>query len=60
MQHFRQVVIMLDGDEAGRKAAGEIAGRIAHKLWVRVVDVPEGGQPDQLSMEVVHRLLGAV
>jgi DNA primase len=58
--HFRQVVIMLDGDEAGRKAAGEIAGRLTHKVWVRVVDVPESRQPDQLSTEELQALLGAV
>jgi DNA primase len=58
--HFRQVVVMLDGDEAGRRAAGEIAGRLAHKMWVRVVDVPDGRQPDQLSTEEVQALLRAV
>jgi DNA primase len=58
--HFRQVVVMLDGDEAGRRAAGEIAGRLAHKLWVRVVDVPEGKQPDQLSTGELQALLKAV
>ena len=57
VRHFRQVVVMLDGDEAGRKAAGEIAGRLAHKVWVRVVDVSEARQPDQLSMEELQALL---
>ena len=59
-RHFRQVVLMLDGDEAGRRAAGEIAGKLAHKVWVRVVDVPEGRQPDQLSTEELQALLKAV
>jgi DNA primase len=58
--HFRQVVIMLDGDEAGRKAAGEIAGRLAHKVWVRVVDLPDGKQPDQLSTAELQAVLGVV
>ena len=35
MAHFRRVVIMLDGDVAGRRAAVEIAGRLTSKLWVR-------------------------
>jgi DNA primase len=56
--HFRRVVIMLDGDEAGRKAAGEMAGRLAHRVWVRVADVAEGKQPDQLSTEELRALLG--
>jgi DNA primase len=58
--HFRQVVIMLDGDEAGRKAAGEIAGRLAHKVWVRVVNLPDGKQPDQLSTAELQAVLGVV
>lgn len=60
VSHFRQVVIMLDGDEPGRKAAGEIAGRLARKMWVHVVDVPEGRQSDQLSTGELQALLGAV
>jgi DNA primase len=57
---FRQVVVMLDGDEAGRRAVTEIAGRLAHSVWVRVVDVPDGKQPDQLQAEEVQELLGKV
>src|ERR1022692_2968374 len=56
-RHFRQVVLMLDGDEAGRKAAGDIAGRLAHTVWVRVVEVPQGKQPDQLSIGEIGGLL---
>jgi DNA primase len=54
---FRQVVIMLDGDDAGRRAATEIAGRLAHRAWVRVVDLPDGKQPDQLAIEELQQLL---
>ena len=49
---------MLDGDEAGRTAAGEIAGILARKVWVRVVHVPEGRQPDRLSPGELQGLLG--
>src|ERR1017187_9183698 len=56
-RHFRQVVLMLDGDEAGRRAAGDIAGRLARRAWVRVVDVPAGKQPDQLLTQEVRELL---
>ena len=51
---------MLDGDEAGRKAAGEIGGRLVHKVWVRVVDLPDGKQPDQLSTAELQAVLGVV
>ena len=56
--NFRQVIIVLDGDEAGRNAAAEIASRLVHKVSVRVVDVPDGKQPDQLSTEELRVLLG--
>jgi DNA primase len=51
--HFRQVVIILDGDEAGRRAATEIAGRLAHSVWVHVVDMPDGKQPDPLAAQEI-------
>jgi len=56
--NFRQVIIALDGDEAGRKAAGEIASRLVHKVLARVVGLPDGKQPDQLSTEGLRALLG--
>jgi DNA primase len=55
--HFRKVVIMLDGDDAGRRAALEIAARLARKVWVRVVEVPRGRQPDQLAIGEIRELL---
>jgi DNA primase len=55
--NFRQVIIALDGDEAGRNAVGEIAARLAHKVWVRIVELTDGRQPDQLSTEEVRLLL---
>ena len=36
--HFRQVTLMLDGDNAGRRAGAMIAARLATKLAVRVVE----------------------
>ena len=57
VQRFSQVVIMLDGDDAGRKGAGEIGAKLAHRMWVRVVNVPNGKQPDQLSIQEVQQFL---
>jgi len=48
---------MLDGDEAGQRAMGEIASRLAHRVWVRVLDVPEGKQLDQLSTQELQEIL---
>jgi DNA primase len=55
--HFKQVVILLDGDEAGRSAADEIAAQLVKKLFVRIVDVGQNRQPDQLSKEEIQSLL---
>jgi DNA primase len=50
-RHFRAVRLMLDGDEAGRSAISELLPRLARRLYVRVVEMAEGKQPDQLSTE---------
>jgi DNA primase len=54
---FKKLTLLLDGDAAGREAAAEIAPRLIRKLHVRIVDVPEGKQPDQLSSEELTALL---
>lgn len=58
IRQFRKVMVMLDGDEPGLNAAIEIASRLVPKMWVHVVNVPEGNQPDQLSLEALQLLLG--
>lgn len=55
-QHFHQVIVMLDGDDAGRRAGAIIAARLVNKLAVRVVEVPLGTQPDQLSADQIRCL----
>ena len=57
---FQKVVIMLDGDEAGRGAAAEIAARLQKRMWVRVVTIPENRQPDELSRDEVEILLKGI
>jgi DNA primase len=58
--NFDAVALMLDGDEAGKSAQEEIASRLARKLWVRIVEVPEGTQPDQLAVEEIQRILASL
>ena len=55
-QHFRSVTLMLDGDKAGRRAGAMIAARLVTKLAVRVLEVPPGTQPDQLSPDQIRCL----
>jgi DNA primase len=58
VKHFQKAWLMLDGDEAGRNAAAECVTRIGRGIWVRLAEVPDGKQPDQLSSEELQSLLG--
>jgi DNA primase len=58
LKQFKKVTLMLDGDKAGREAAEEIAERLMHKLYVRIVDLLDGAQPDQFDQEGIERALG--
>lgn len=57
-QHFSRVVILLDGDEAGRRGTDECLLRLGRKLWTKAVTLPPDKQPDQLSSEELRGLLG--
>jgi len=52
--YFRELVVMLDGDEAGRRAS-----RALIKRWPEafIAWVPAGWQPDQLSHDQIQRVL---
>jgi DNA primase len=54
---LRYVSVMLDGDQAGRTAVPEIAARLARHWWVRIIDLPEGAEPDTLPQETLLALL---
>jgi DNA primase len=55
---FQRVTLLLDGDDVGRKAAEEIAARLIRQVHVRIVEPPEGKQPDELDQEQFGLLLG--
>ncbi len=57
-EHFRQVVLMLDGDATGRDASRITADRLGRHCAVRVVELPANVQPDQLSAETIREILG--
>lgn len=57
LERFPQLVLMLDGDEAGRRASQQLVGRLAGKVAVAVTEMASGRQPDQLSSEEVQRVL---
>ena len=54
---FSHVRVFLDGDSAGRSAAAEIGQRLMRRTWVRIVELPDGTQPDMLSAEDLTRYL---
>ncbi len=57
-EHFAHVVVMLDGDDAGRGASEEIADRIRRVIFqVDIVALADGVQPDQLLEDELHRQL---
>jgi len=55
--HADRVVLMLDGDEAGRQGTDECLRRLARQVWVKVAHVPDGKQPDMLTAEELRALL---
>jgi DNA primase len=56
-ERFREIVLMLDGDEAGRRASRRIAAQLTSGCRVRVVALAAGAQPDQLSEQAIQRIL---
>ena len=58
LEAFDRVVLLLDGDAAGRAASRPIAARLSRRCWVAEVQVPDGAQPDQLSLAAIQQLLG--
>jgi DNA primase len=58
LQRFQRVILMLDGDAAGRRATAEMVARLRNHCLVQAVDLPEGMQPDQMSTEQIRQILG--
>ena len=55
-EHFREVVLLLDGDRAGRAAGAAIAERLVSKVSTRLVEISAGSQPDQLGADQIRCL----
>lgn len=58
VKYADQVLLMLDGDEAGRKGTDECLLRLGRKVWTKAITVPEGKQPDMLTAAELGELLG--
>jgi len=55
--HFESVIVMLDGDEVGRRASDQCLLRLGNRVCVQAISLPEDCQPDQLSPKDIQRLL---
>jgi len=54
---FRFVTLLLDGDDAGRKATPEILATLARQVYVRAVELPDGLKPDVMPEVWFERLV---
>ena len=57
--HFERLILMLDGDTAGRAASRAITARMSGRCSVLSVQIPEGAQPDRMPDGGIGRLLAA-
>lgn len=58
VDNFELVVLLFDGDAAGKAATEDCLKRLSRQVFVRVVAVPEGEDPGGLSPEQLRGLLG--
>ena len=54
---FERIVLMLDGDTAGRAGSRAINSKLSGKCTVAVANVPDGEQPDQLAPTAIQDLI---
>lgn len=59
LERFRRVILMLDGDDAGRRATATVAAHLQPYASVSVIHLPDAVQPDQLSTEAMRQFLQA-
>lgn len=53
----RPIVLMFDGNEAGRVGMRNAAGKLIARTFVRAVKLPDGTEPDNLPPEQLEKLL---
>lgn len=59
-EHFGSVILMLDGDEAGRNATETIRDKLAGRVFlVRTIELDDGRQPDQLTKREIQAELAS-
>ena len=59
LRHFRSLILMLDGDSAGRCSTATMTAQLRPHVSVHVIHLPEPVQPDQLTTEALREILQA-
>lgn len=57
LMRFQRITLVLDGDPPGTAASAAIAARLVKARFVRVVELPDGKQPDMLSADELRAIL---
>jgi len=57
-RYFARVILLLDGDAAGRAGTDDHLLRLGRKVWVTAVQL-HGAQPDTLSTEEIRQVLSS-
>jgi len=60
LRAFPEVVLLFDGDEAGRVGAQSARAKLAEITVVRVIHLPEGMKPDDLTVRALKWLVNGV
>lgn len=58
VQLFSDVVIVPDGDAPGKAIADQVYSSLKSRLPVRIAEVPDGSDPDELSRDTLESELG--
>ncbi len=53
-----KVTLFFDGDDSGRNCTEECLWRLVHDLHVRIIELEDGEQPDNLTSDRIRQLLG--
>jgi DNA primase len=59
LRHFRSIILMLDGDAAGRHATAALTAQLRPYATLRVIHLDDGVQPDQLTSDAAREILQA-
>jgi DNA primase len=57
LRHFRNFILMLDGDTAGRRATAAISSQLQPHATVHVIHLADEVQPDQLPTDSARQIL---